>query len=117
MPWSPRVWSAGPNGSVEVRTSTRSRLGEGRDGLITSAPAPPPILPLPLAHASPVRLCRLYGHLYVIRRCYRATTTMTAQREEFDGSSTIRRGCGGRRFSGIRDHGAGPCGDRAAVVA
>src|ERR1700722_8632075 len=90
MPWSPRVWSAGPNGSAEVRTSTRSRLGEGRDGLITSAPAPPPILPLPLAHASPVRLCGLYGHLYVIRRCYRATTTMTAQREEFDGSSTIR---------------------------
>ena len=32
----------------------------------------PPIFPLPLARASPVPSFRLYGHLHVIRRCYRA---------------------------------------------
>ena len=50
-------------------TSWRTASGERHRHLRIK---PSPIFRLPSAHASPILCFRLYGHLYVIRRCYRA---------------------------------------------
>ena len=67
MPWSPRAWSAGPNGSAEAfqRVPAGKCAAAGTRALRL-------FYRFPSARASPVPSFRLYGHLHVIRRCYRA---------------------------------------------
>ena len=96
-PWSPRAWSAAPSASAEVASSRRTQdaapripcrdgnclpqqprpVAYGLSGVARSGrlddPAPvSAYFPLSLARASPIPSFRLYGHLHVIQRCYRA---------------------------------------------